>query len=107
MLEEGTSGKKSGFSAEELDDEELSRMEDCRPVRLCVHAREFDFLDILSSCFVAFCQKKSKVKSLIPPPRTQKASSKHSGPVFSPQTPQHTFMVCLHDRFYQGEMLRL
>lgn len=42
------SGKKSGFSAEELDDEELSRMEDCRPVRFCVHAWEFDFLDILS-----------------------------------------------------------
>lgn len=37
MLGEGTSAKKSSFSAEELDDEELSRMEDCRPVRLCVH----------------------------------------------------------------------
>lgn len=33
MLDEGMSGKKSTFPAEDLDDEEHSRMEDCRPVR--------------------------------------------------------------------------
>lgn len=37
MLDEGMSGKKSSFSAEELDDEELGRMEDCRPVCVCAH----------------------------------------------------------------------
>lgn len=39
MLDEGRlSGKKSSFSAGELEGEELGRMEACRPVRLWVHA---------------------------------------------------------------------
>lgn len=38
MPDGGMSGRKSSFSAEEWDDEERSRAEDCRPVRLCVHS---------------------------------------------------------------------
>lgn len=53
-----------------------------------------------------FFQKNSKLKSLVPPQRKQKAGSDRSEPVFSPRTPQHTPSVCLHDRFYQGDVLR-
>lgn len=34
MLDEGIGAKKGSFSAEELEDDELKKMEDCRPVRL-------------------------------------------------------------------------
>ncbi|XP_011618393.2 uncharacterized protein [Takifugu rubripes] len=56
VLDEGS------FSAEELEDDELSKMEDCRP-------------------------KKSKLRGLIPTPRKQRPRSDQSDPAF---TPQHT-----------------
>lgn len=100
--EDAPGGKKSSFSAEELDDEELSRTEACRPVRLCVHA--FIFSTALPvDAFVAFCQKKSKLKGLSLPPRKPKAGSELSEPVFSPPTPQRTSSVRLRDGFYRGE----
>ncbi|XP_070785888.1 uncharacterized protein [Enoplosus armatus] len=59
-----TQKKKSSFSAEELDDEELNEMEDCKP-------------------------KKSKYKVPIPIPRKSKTATAHSEPTgFSQHIPQ-------------------
>lgn len=105
MLDEGMGGKKSAFSAEELDDEELSRMEGCRPVRPCAHTFGVSFDNTSRhAAFVTFCQKTTKPKSLIPPPRKQKVGDNRSDPVFSPRTPQRTPGVCLCRRFYRRRM---
>lgn len=111
--------KKSSFSAEELDDDELNRVEDCKPVCVWIWNQYFFCsncpINTLTAAVVValfevlvpswallnntvgfFSQKKPKRKGFIPTPRKSNTSNGQSDPLgFSHQIPQRAFNVCL------------
>lgn len=100
VLDEGS------FSAEELEDDELSKMEDCRPVRLCdststeMNSRAFTSMTRYR-LFVALSEKIQTQRPHSHPTQTEAPQrSKRSGS-HSPAHSQRMF-VC----FYPGGMLR-